>query len=127
MVAKVALLAAGWTVHDAVTDESYDVLATDPLTGSHSKIQVKTIRQRIDRGNELVVYAKKNDGSTYDKSDADYIVGVWAVDGEIPRIFMFENRGIGEYWASEAKAAERWIELPIALDRSTFSEANVSA
>ncbi|WP_317981528.1 hypothetical protein [Paenibacillus glycanilyticus] len=115
-------------MHTADTDESYDVLATDPLTGHHVKIQVKTIRQRMDRGGDLVVYAKKGNGTTYDRADADYIVGVWAVDGETPRVFMFENRMLGEYWASEARASERWIELPISLNRVTVAEAtNVPA
>ncbi|GGF88171.1 hypothetical protein [Paenibacillus abyssi] len=115
-----ALLAAGWTIHTAETDEAYDILATDPLTGAHVKIQVKTIRQRLDRGGDLVVYAKKGNGTTYDRADVDYFVAVWASDGEIPRVFMFENRLCGEYWCGEADATNRWIELPIALDRSVF-------
>ncbi|MFC3791710.1 hypothetical protein ACFOQM_23550 [Paenibacillus sp. GCM10012307] len=122
-VAKVALMAAGWTVHTAETNEVYDILATDPLTGDAKKVQVKTIRQRQDRGDDLVVYAKKGNGTIYDRSEADYIIGVWAADGEIPRVFMFENRLLGEYWASEARAADRWVELPIALDRSVFAKA----
>ncbi|MNW50631.1 hypothetical protein D3C74_280870 [compost metagenome] len=123
LIARAALLANGWTVHTAVTDEPYDILATDPFNGEHVKIQVKTIRQREDRRGDLVVYAKKGNGTAYDKSDADYVVGVWAENGEIPRVFMFENRGIGEYWASEARAAERWVELSIALDRGLFEVA----
>jgi hypothetical protein len=122
MAARLALLANGWTVHTSDTDEPYDILATDPLNGAHVKLQVKTIRQRLDRGGDLVVYAKKGNGSTYDRADADYIVGVWAADGEIPRVFMFENRMLGEYWASEARASERWIELSIALNRSANVE-----
>lgn len=122
LIAKAALLAAGWTVHDSVTDEAYDVLATDPLTGVPAKVQIKTIRQREDRGGDLVVYAKKGNGTTYDRSEADYIVGIWAANGEIPRVYMFENRMLGEYWASEARASERWVELSISLDRSTHSK-----
>lgn len=127
LIAKAALLANGWTVHESVTDESYDILATDPISGVHVKIQVKTIRQRHDRGGELVVYAKKGNGTAYDRADADYIVGVWAINGEVPRVYMFENRMLGEYWASEAAAAERWIELPIGLDRTAFVTSDVSA
>ncbi len=122
MAARLALLANGWIPHNPTTDEPYDILATDPLSGDHVKLQVKTIRQRLDRGGDLVVYAKKGNGSTYDRADADYIVGVWAADGEIPRVFMFENRMLGEYWASEARASERWIELSIALNRSANVE-----
>lgn len=112
------MLANGWTVHTADTDEAYDILATDPANGEHYRIQVKTIRQRSDRGGELVVYAKKGNGEPYTKSDADYIIGVVANDGEHPRVYMFEVRGIGEYWAAEERATTRWGELPIALDRS---------
>lgn len=128
--ARLALLANGWTVHTSVTDEAYDILATEPLTGAHVKIQVKTIRRRADRERngvaDLVVYAKKGNGTAYDRADADYIVGVWAEDGEIPRVFMFRNRCLTEYWASEAKAAERWIELSIALSRAEVN-TDVSA
>lgn len=120
LTARLALLANGWTIHTSETDEAYDVLATEPLSGRHVKIQVKTIRQRLDRGGDLVVYAKKGNGTTYDLADADLIVGVWAADGVIPRVFIFENRMLGEYWASEARAAERWIELSIVLDRTRF-------
>jgi hypothetical protein len=88
------------------------------LTGAHVKLQVKTIRQREDRGGDLVVYAKKGNGTAYDYSEADHFVGVWAVDGEIPRVYMFENRLLGEYWAREADASNRWVELPLALDRT---------
>lgn len=124
LIAQAALLANGWRVHESKTAEAYDILATDPLSGAHVKIQVKTVRQRMDRGGDLVVYARKGSGTAYDHSDADYLVGVWAQDGAIPRVFMFENRLLGEYWASEARASERWIELPIALDRSAHSDAD---
>ncbi|ANY67697.1 hypothetical protein BBD42_15400 [Paenibacillus sp. BIHB 4019] len=123
MAARLALLANGWTPHTSETDEAYDILATEPLTGRHVKVQVKTIRRRTDRERsngiaDLVVYARKGNGTTYDRADADYIIGVWAENGEIPRVYMFENRMQTEYWASEARASERWVELSIALDRS---------
>jgi len=121
IIAQAALLANGWLIHESKTAEAYDILATDPLSGHHVKIQVKTIRQRMDRGGDLVIYAKKGDRTAYDLSDADYIIGVWAADGEIPRVYMLENRLQTEYWASEATAAERWVELSIALDRSVYA------
>lgn len=121
LIAQAALLANGWRIHESKTAEAYDILATDPLSGAHVKVQVKTIRQRMDRGGDLVVYAKKGNGTTYDHSEADYIVGVWAQDGVVPRVYMFENRLIGEYWASEARASERWVELDIAFSRSVYS------
>ncbi|KAA8750181.1 hypothetical protein [Paenibacillus sp. UASWS1643] len=123
LAARLALLANGWTVHKAETDEAYDILARDPITGDYAKIQVKTVRQRTDRGGDLVVYAKKGNGTNYDLADADYIVGVWAVDGEVPRVFMFENRLCGEYWCAEARASERWVELSIAINRELLAAA----
>ncbi|MFD1270663.1 hypothetical protein ACFQ3Y_24950 [Paenibacillus motobuensis] len=132
LIARAALLANGWTVHTSETDESYDILATDPVNGEHVKIQVKTVRRRSDRERndgtaDLVVYARKGNGTAYDRADADYVVGVWAENGEVPRVFMFENRMLSEYWCSEARAAERWIELPIALDRTLFDEVSIAA
>lgn len=123
LAARLALLANGWTVHKAETDEAYDILARDPINGEYAKIQVKTVRQRMDRGGDLVVYARKGNGTTYDLSDADYVIGVWAVDGEMPRVFMFENRMLGEYWAREATASERWVELSLALNRGLVAAA----
>lgn len=124
LVAQLALLANGWRVHESRTAEAYDILATDPLTGEFTKIQVKTIRQREDRNGDLVVYAKKGNGTAYDRADADYIIGVWAVEGEPPRVYMFENRLLSEYWSSKARAAERWVELPISINRSTHKEVS---
>ncbi|OZQ84714.1 hypothetical protein CA598_23095 [Paenibacillus sp. VTT E-133291] len=115
-------MANGWTVHQSETDEAYDVLAQDPVSGYYARIQVKTIRQRMDRGGDLVVYAKKGNGTIYDLADADYIIGVWVIAGEVPRVYMFENRLLGEYWCSEAKASERWVELPLALNRDIHTE-----
>lgn len=104
-------------MHQAETAEAYDILATEPVSGRHVKIQVKTVRQRHDRAGDLVVYARKGNGTVYEKSDADYIVGVWANDSTTPRVFMFENRGLSEYWCRESRVVDRWVELPIALNR----------
>ncbi|ETT64904.1 hypothetical protein BSK66_07790 [Paenibacillus odorifer] len=120
LAARLALLANGWTVHQSETDEAYDVLAQDPVSGDYARIQVKTVRQRADRGGDLVVYAKKGNGTTYDLADADYFIGVLPDGSAAPRVFMFENRLIGEYWCNEARASERWVELPLALDRTTL-------
>jgi len=117
MVAQLALLANGWTIHESRTVEAYDILGKDPVNGEYAKIQVKTIMRRKEHPDKFVVHAKKGNGTAYDRSEADYIIGVWAADGEPPRVYMFENRMIGEYWCSEAKASERWVELPIALNR----------
>ena len=115
-------MANGWRVHTSDTEEAYDILATDPLSGQHVKVQVKTIKQRDDRRGDLVVYARRGNGTAYDYSEADYFVGVWAVDGEIPRVYMFENRLLTEYWAREADSTNRWIEMPLALNRGDLAE-----
>lgn len=124
LVAEMALLANGYAVSRPTCAEVYDLKAEDPLTGEELKMQVKTIHIRADRGNEWVVYAKKSSGEPYRKSDADYFIGVLVSDGETPRVYMFENREIGEYWASEARASKRWVELSLALNRSVYEENN---
>lgn len=123
MAARLALLSNGWTVAKPDTDEAFDIVARDPLTGEWKTFQVKTIRQRLDRGGDLVITAKKSSGDPYTQADADYLVGVWETEAG-PRVFMTENRGIGEYWASEARAAERWVELPIDFNREILSEGS---
>lgn len=121
-IARAALIANGWETSKPECDESYDIVARDPVNGEFYRLQCKTIRVRADRGGELVIYAKKGSGEPYTKSDADYIVGVLANEGETPRVFMFENREIGEYWLTEARAAERWVELSLALNRNVDEE-----
>lgn len=121
-VARLALMSNGWEVASPEVDESYDIVAKDPLTKDWATFQCKTIRRRADRGNELVVYAKNGKGEPYGKSDADYIIGVLGADGEVPRVWYFENRSITEYWASEARASERWVELSIVLNRDLLTE-----
>ncbi|WP_258523426.1 hypothetical protein [Rossellomorea marisflavi] len=78
----------------------------DPLTGDKFTVQVKTIRRRVDRGNELVVYATNGKGEAYQPHDCDLIVGV-----EGDTIYMFECTGKREYWASDATAAKRWVKF----------------
>jgi len=128
LIARAALLANGWgAVSKSETEESFDISARDPLNGEWKTFQVKTIRKREDRRGELVVYARNGRGNAYEQSDTDYIIGVLGVDGEIPRVWMFENRGISEYWASEARASKRWVELSICLDRSVFENNEAEA
>jgi hypothetical protein len=123
LIARASLLANGWgAVSKSETEESFDISARDPLTGDWKTFQCKTIRQRADRNNEYVIYARNGSGKAYEKSDADYIIGVLGNEGETPRVFFFENRGIGEYWATEARAPKRWVELPLWLNRESCEE-----
>lgn len=124
MVAQIALLANGWIPHESRTKEAYDILATNPETGRAEKIQCKTIRRRTDRAGDLVIYARKGDATTYDLADADWIIGVLAENGEIPRVFLLENRCRTEYWTREERAhLNGWRELSIALDREANADA----
>jgi hypothetical protein len=120
LIARTALLANGFTVAKPETDESFDIVARDPVSQAWITVQCKTIRQRTDRGGDLVIYAKKGNGEPYALSDADYIIGVLGAEGEKPRVYMFENRGLGEYWATEARASQRWVELPIEMNREAY-------
>jgi hypothetical protein len=120
--ALLALIANGYRVSTPSMAEPYDLKAEDPLSGRELKVQVKTIRRRSDRGGELVVYATNGSGRTYAKSDVDVFIGVLVEEGEVPRAFMFENREIKEYWATEARAVERWVELSLALNRNVYTE-----
>lgn len=106
MTAARALIANGWEVSEPIVAEAYDLVARDPLTKEWWTIQVKTLRIREDRGNALVINAKKGNGEAYTLEDCDYIVGV-----DNSRVFLLENREIREYWSTEMTAKERWIEL----------------
>ena len=101
-----ALLSNGWEVSLPVVDEVYDLVIRDPLTNEFKTAQVKTIRRREDRGNEMVVYAKKGNGEAYTAHDCDYIIGVEGED-----VYMFECTGKREYWAGDVSAAKRWIKF----------------
>ena len=106
LTAARALLSNGWDVAFPVVDEVYDIIARDPFTREFKTIQVKTIRRRVDRGNEMVVYATKGNGTPYQPHDCDYIIGV-----EGDTVYMFENEGKKEYWAGDVSAAKRWIRF----------------
>lgn len=117
-------MASGYIgVGKPTTNEYYDLSAIDPLSRDYKTFQVKTLKRRGDRDDNLVLFAKKGNGEPYGPDEqADYYIGVLIDDGVIPRVFVVENRGISEYWMREMKASERWIELPIALDRSVLTE-----
>lgn len=101
-----ALLANGWEVAEPSVDEVYDLVARDPLTKEWKTMQIKTIRRRKDRGNEMVIYATNGKGEAYTPDSCNYIVGV---EGE--NVYMTECVGIKEYWASDQSAAKRWIKF----------------
>lgn len=111
LTATRALLANGWEVSAPAVDESYDLVAKDPITKEWRTFQIKTIRRRTDRNNEMVVYATKGNGQAYDPTDCDYIVGIEEED-----VYVFENIGMKEYWRTDASAAKRWIKLTAEIE-----------
>ncbi|GAA0840624.1 hypothetical protein GCM10008915_36560 [Bifidobacterium pullorum subsp. gallinarum] len=122
-IARTALVCAGWTVAKTETRESFDIVARDPVYGEWKTFQVKTIKLRSDRRNEMVVYARKGNGEAYTQPEADYIIGVLgAKETEAPRVWVFENTGLTEYWATEASAERRWIELPLSIQREIYTQ-----
>ncbi|MEH6941639.1 hypothetical protein [Bacillus sp. JJ722] len=104
--AKALMEGLNYEVSFPIVKEVYDLLARDPANSEIYRIQVKTLHIRPDRNDALVVFARKGNGQPYSPSECDFIV---AVDGN--RAFMFECEGKGEYWATEASASKRWIEL----------------
>lgn len=106
LLAAASLLENGWEVAIPAASEVYDLVGKDPVNGKWYTFQVKTIRRRTDRKGELVVYAKKGNGDAYSLEDCDYLLGV--LDDSV---FMFENRGLREYWASDEAAETRWVRL----------------
>lgn len=126
LIAEAALLASGYIgVGKPTTAEYYDLSAIDPLTKKHVTFQVKTLKRREERDNNLVLFAKRGNGERYSEDEsADYYIGVLIDDGVFPRVFAMEDRGISEYWAKETKASERWVELSVALDRTVLAEGS---
>lgn len=108
ITAALALIANGWEVAEPVMAEEYDLVAKDPIDKKWRTFQVKSLRRRSDRNNEMVIVGRKNNGGTYQPSEVDYMLGVDTVNDVV---YMVECSGLSEYWASEATAAKRWVEL----------------
>lgn len=108
LTAAMALLSNGWGVAFPAVDEIYDLVIREPLTDEFKTAQVKTIRRRQDRGNDLVIYATNGKKQAYTPQDCDYIIGV-----EGDTVYMFECEGKKEYWATDQSAAKRWIRFTV--------------
>lgn len=118
----------GWVTSKPDTDESFDVVAKDPVNGEWATFQVKTVRvrSRSEGRTEYVIDARKGDRTPYTQSEADYLIGVLEADGEV-RVWMIRNAGQSEYWSTDSRADRRWQKLPITLDRAAYEEAAVTA
>ncbi|MGM0815341.1 MAG: hypothetical protein ACQEUO_07435 [Bacillota bacterium] len=119
LIARAALMAAGWSgVSKPETEEPYDILAVEPITGAIKRFQVKTIRDRMEKRGYLTVSGRKNTGLPYTTADADYFIGV-LIDDQETRAYMFENRGLTDYWMPRKNEGKReWVEMPLNLDRA---------
>lgn len=106
MKAALALISNGWQVADPMIDEVYDLVGRDPVNGQFATFQVKTIRKRSDRNNEMVITGKKSNGETYQPPEVDYMLGI---DGD--DVWMTECTGLSEYWVTQASASKRWVKL----------------
>jgi hypothetical protein len=100
-----ALLSRKWEVSRPLLDEKYDILVREPGTPStdFKRVQIKTIRRRVDRNNEMVIYATNGRGVPYIAEDIDYIAGVEGL-----KVYLVECTGLQEYWASDEAAARKW-------------------
>lgn len=93
------LLRRGWQVSTPSLDEKYDILVREPGAPVHEykRIQVKTIRRRDDRKNQMVVYATDGKGRPYTYEDCDFLIGVEGLD-----FYIIPCLGLTEYWAEDA-------------------------
>jgi hypothetical protein len=100
-----ALLSRGFEVSRPILDEKYDILIREPGAASSDfkRVQIKTIRRRIDRNNEMVIYATNGRGVPYATEDVDYIAGV-----EGTSVYLVDCTGLQEYWATDEAAARKW-------------------
>ena len=99
-------MANGYEVAEPVVAEPYDLLFRKKDDKRTYRAQVKTCRVRDDREDAIIVYAKKNNGDVYTKKDCDYIIGVLDDD-----VYIFDCRGIGEYWVTENTIKKNWTRL----------------
>jgi len=124
-IACAALLASGWeSPAKPGTADSHDLFAIDPVSGETKKFQVKTIRDRTEDRGYLTVSGRKGDGEAYTPEDVDFFIGVLIGEGKFPRVWMFENRGITDYWGPSEREGKRWVELDLNFMREDFAENN---
>ncbi|WP_270574682.1 hypothetical protein [Bacillus glycinifermentans] len=125
LIARAALMASGWqAVSKAETEESFDISARDPGTGEWKTFQVKTIRDRREDRGYLTVEGRKGDGQPYTTDDVDFFIGVLIGEGKFPRVWMFDNRGITDYWGPSEREGKRWVEMDLNFMREDFAENN---
>lgn len=103
MTATIALMSSGWEVAFPSVDEAYDLVAKNPQTSAWETLQVKSIRRRSDRNNDLVIYATNGKGEPYTPDSCDWIVGV-----EDSTVYLVPCSGLREYWSVDGR---KWTKL----------------
>lgn len=99
-----ALLSRGWEVSLPILNEVYDLVVREPgtPTSEFKRVQVKTIRRRVDRNNEMIIYATNGRGDPYIEEDVDFLAGV-----EGSTIYLVPCTGLKEYWTSDEAAPRK--------------------
>ena len=113
LIAITALLANGYRVMEPTTPDVYDLGVTRNEWGNYyRRCQVKTARLRVKDGVEwVVVTGTRNNGQVYSTDEIDDFIGV--LDG-VP--YMFECRGISEYWVKPTELDEKWTKLDASIN-----------
>lgn len=111
LLAQTALLANGWTVLESIVPEPFDLAVTKRGDNRICRIQIKTLIQRNKNGIDYyVLKGKKNNGDVYDKHDCDIFIGVTN-----SRVYLVDNRCLGEYWTRVDEVSTKWTELPTTI------------
>ncbi|NRG30744.1 group I intron-associated PD-(D/E)XK endonuclease [Niallia circulans] len=118
LLAQTALLANGWAVAEPVAPEPFDLVARAPGSAEWTTIQIKSARVRDDRNGEIVCNARKNNGKPYDANDCDMFIAV--LNGDV---YLFDNRGISEYWVAAKDLATKWTHLKTGIENLKLAEA----
>src|SRR5690606_32424203 len=113
LIAITALLANGYRVMEPTTPDVYDLGVTRNEWGNYyRRCQVKTARLRVKDGVEwVVVTGTRNNGQVYSTDEIDDFIGV--LNG-VP--YMFECRGISEYWVKPTELDEKWTKLDASIN-----------
>lgn len=111
LIAITALLANGWLVMEPTAPDVFDLGITRPGWKEYKRVQVKSARLRHKEGTDwVVVTGTKSNGEHYSKDEVDYFIGVH--EGVA---YMFENRGISEYWAKPTELGDKWTRLDASI------------
>lgn len=113
-LASAIFLSEGYSVFTSLVPESFDLIIIDKDEEGKNvckTVQIKTMKIRRDRNNELVVKGANNAGIPYSKDDVDYLLGV---NLETGKAYLIPNAEQTEYWSKdEDTARKKWRELTL--------------